>query len=102
TRREGSATGNMRSISAFITLKIAVLAPIPRARVRMAMQLMTGFFSSWRKANLRSFITQCLHRIDSRRFTGRQPAGENRHAHQQQGDCYECQWINRLALEQQT
>src|SRR5437016_6002925 len=47
----------MRSISAFITLKIAVLAPIPSARVRMAMQVMNGFFRSWRKANLRSFIT---------------------------------------------
>ena len=49
-RREGSATGNMRSISAFITLKIAVFAPIPRARVRMAMLVMTGFFSSIRTA----------------------------------------------------
>src|SRR5947207_9535774 len=46
----------MRSIRAFITLKIAVFAPIPRARVRMAVEVMIGFFSNWRKANLRSFM----------------------------------------------
>src|SRR2546423_1357472 len=36
-------------------------------RASTATAVKPGFFSNWRKANLRSFITQCLHWIDSRR-----------------------------------
>src|SRR5205823_9365474 len=48
-------------------LKIAVQAPMPSASVSTATAVKPGFFSSWRTANLRSFITQSLHRIDLRR-----------------------------------
>src|SRR6266513_5015913 len=102
TSRSGSRYGSGRSNTALTTLKMAVFAPMPSASVSTATAVKPGFFRSWRKANLRSFITQRFHRIDSRRITGRQPAGENAHAHQQQGDCHECQWINRLDLEKQT
>src|SRR5881392_1092057 len=56
--------GSGRSSTAFTTLKMAVFAPMPSARVSTATAVKPGFFSSWRKANLRSFITQSLHRID--------------------------------------
>ena len=36
------------------TLKIAVFAPIPSARVSTATAVKPGFFSSWRKAKRRS------------------------------------------------
>src|SRR5439155_27157227 len=48
--------GLMRT--ALIRLKIAVFAPIPSASVSTATAVKPGFFSSWRKANLRSFIRQ--------------------------------------------
>src|SRR5438094_3333307 len=62
-------------------LKTATLAPIPSASVITATVVKPGFFSNWRKANLRSFITQRLHRIDPGRTTSWQPAGEQ---------CYDC------------
>src|SRR5207247_1229667 len=43
---------------------MAVLAPMPRASVSTATAVKPGFFSNWRKANLRSVITQCHHGID--------------------------------------
>src|SRR5437762_1143856 len=58
TIRSGSATGRGRNNTMLIRLKIAVFAPMPRASVRTATAVKPGFFSSWRKANLRSFITQ--------------------------------------------
>src|SRR5437660_8025091 len=100
--RSDLGKGNARRSTALTKLKIAVFAPTLSASVSTATAVKPGFFSSWRKDNFKPFITQRLHRVDSRRFTARQPAGENRHAHQQQGDCHECQWINRLDLEKQT
>src|SRR4030095_2773719 len=41
-----------------MTLKIAVVAPMPSARVSTATAVKPGFFRNWRKANLRSFINQ--------------------------------------------
>ena len=101
TRRAGSATGNRRSISAFITLKIAVLAPIPRARVRMAMQVMTGFFSNWRKANFKSFITQRHHRIDSRRAASGEIAGAGGHREHQNSRSANAGGVGRGQSEKQ-
>src|SRR5882762_11859854 len=37
---------------------MAVLAPMPSASVSTATAVKPGFFSNWRKANLRSFINQ--------------------------------------------
>src|SRR5881296_1898923 len=70
TSRPGSLNGGGRSSTALITLKTAVLAPMPSASVSTATAVKPGFFSSWRKANLRSFITQRLHRIDFCSATG--------------------------------
>src|SRR6266571_8224551 len=63
-----------------MTLKIAALPPMPNARVSTATAVKPGVFSSWRKANLRSFIAQRLHRIDPGRATGRLQTGKD-------GDC---------------
>src|SRR5213593_1558683 len=66
TRRPASKYGNGRIRTASTALKMAVLAPMPSASVSTATAVKPGPFSSWRKANLRSFITQRHHRIDSR------------------------------------
>src|SRR5438874_5929369 len=63
-RRSVAGSGSGLSNAVLTTLKIAVFAPMPSARVSTATAVKPGFFSSWRKANLRSFITQSLHRID--------------------------------------
>src|SRR5439155_7684992 len=84
TSRSGSRYGSGRSKTALTTLKIAVFAPMPSASVSTATAVKPGFFSNWRKANLRSFITQRLHRIDLSRFSSRQPTGQGRHDHEQQ------------------
>src|SRR5436190_2040850 len=43
---------------------MAVFAPMPSASVSTATAVKPGRLCSWRRANLRSFITQSLHRID--------------------------------------
>src|SRR5712671_5827125 len=43
-------------MSVLMTVKIAVFAPMPSASVSTATAVNPGFFSNWRKANLRSFI----------------------------------------------
>src|SRR5271167_1670176 len=48
TNWEGFSTASDRSITASIKLKIAVLAPMPRARVRIATALKPGDFRSMR------------------------------------------------------
>src|SRR6266496_3530201 len=57
--RSASGNGNVRSNAALIRLKMAVQAPIPSASVSTATAVKPGFFSSWRKANLRSFMVHC-------------------------------------------
>ena len=41
-----------------MTLKSAVAAPIPSASVSTATAVKPGFFSSWRKANFKSFMVR--------------------------------------------
>src|SRR5436189_2739961 len=84
-----------------MTLKIAVLAPMPSASVSTATAVKPGFFSNWRKANLRSFITQRLHRIDSRCAARWHPAREQGHARKRQRDYGEGERIGGLDLEEQ-
>src|SRR5438128_10546782 len=74
---------------------------MPSARVSTATAVKPGFLSSWRKANLRSLITQSLHRIDSRRPSRRHPAGEQGHARKRQRDYGEGERIGGLDLEEQ-
>src|SRR5204863_10052921 len=68
--------GKGRKRTALTTLNMAVLAPMPSARVSTAIAVKPGFFSSWRKAKRRSFITQRRHRIDLRRPTRGNPRRE--------------------------
>src|SRR6266446_7290373 len=75
TMPSGSGYGSAFSNTPLITLKMAVFAPMPSASVSTATAVKPGFFSNWRKANLRSFMAQRLHRIDSRCTTRRQVAG---------------------------
>src|ERR1043166_1880969 len=56
--------------------------------------VMPGFFSNWRKANLKSFITQCLHRIDFSRSAGGQQAGQQRDSKQEHRNGGKRQWIS--------
>src|SRR5437667_4638111 len=56
TSRSGSRYGRGCNNTALTTLKIAVFAPTPSASVSTATAVKPGFFSNWRKANLRSFI----------------------------------------------
>ncbi|MGH7446554.1 MAG: hypothetical protein ACRELT_03280 [Longimicrobiales bacterium] len=50
TSRSGDSYGSGRSTTPFSTLKIALFAPIPSARVRMAMNANPGARASERKA----------------------------------------------------
>src|SRR2546426_7810762 len=75
---------------------IAVVAPMPSASVSTATAVKPGFFSSWRKANLRSFITQRLQRIDFRGAAGRQPTRQQRYTQQQSGNARERDWVGGL------
>src|SRR5436190_13985828 len=59
TNRSGSWNGGGRRTTALITLKTAGLAPMPSASVSTATAVKPGFFSNWRKANLRSFMGCC-------------------------------------------
>src|SRR5437773_2614443 len=67
--RSCSRYGSGRSSTASMTLKMEVFAPMPSASVSTATVVKPGFFSSWRKANFKSFISQRLHWIDVRRAT---------------------------------
>src|SRR6516225_9156045 len=46
------------------TVKIAVVAPIPRAIVTTAIKVNPGDFRSWRSANLRSFMSFSAQRLN--------------------------------------
>jgi hypothetical protein len=49
-KRDGSATGSERSITAWMSVKMAVVPPIPSARVTTAAAVKTGAWRSWRMA----------------------------------------------------
>src|SRR6266850_1013102 len=88
TSRSDSGYGNGRKSAALTMLKMAVFAPMPSASVSTATAVKPGFFSSWRRANFKSFITQGHHRIDSRGAARRNPAGKQRDAEQEcRNDC---------------
>src|SRR5438128_12541513 len=86
TSRSAAGNGNGRSSTPLTTLKMAVFAPMPRASVSTATAVKPGFFSNWRKADLRSFITQRLNRIELRGPARGQAAGEKRHQTEEQRD----------------
>src|SRR5439155_5075718 len=98
SRRPGSGRKN----NPFARLTTARLAPMPSASVSTATAVKPGFFSNWRKANLRSFITQSLHRIDSACSPGRPPASEDRDNQERSGSQKEHRRIPRRNAEQKT
>ena len=55
TSRSGRSTGSARSITWSIRLKIAVLAPLPRASVSTTIAAKAGFFQKTRSASFRSW-----------------------------------------------
>jgi hypothetical protein len=55
TRRSLAGNGNGSKTTAFTTVKIAVLAPMPSASVAMAMTAKDGCFTKLRSANLTSW-----------------------------------------------
>src|SRR5690349_3630335 len=67
TSLEGSCTGSERYITASIIVKIAVLAPIPSARVSTATAAKPGLLVNIRRPYRRSwksaFMAQCHHRV---------------------------------------
>src|SRR5437899_2519010 len=93
TNRSGSWNGGGRNTTAFITLNIAVFAPMPSASMSTATTVKPGFFNNCRTANLRSFITQCLHRIHFRGSPGGQPASQEPHGAEQKTHCHKREWI---------
>src|SRR5438477_4866704 len=87
----------------FTKLNMALFAPMPSASVSTATAVKPGFFSSWRKANFRSFIPQRHHRIDLARAPGREPAGEQDHHKQQRRSQSECERVKaRHLIEEPT
>src|SRR6266568_3367128 len=81
--------------------RTVVVAPMPSASVSTATAVKPGFFSSWRKANFRSFISQRLHRIDFGGAPRRQVAGGASHSPQKQTDQTERQRVGRSDSEKQ-
>src|SRR5438094_697284 len=84
-----------------MTVKIAVFAPMPSASVSTATAVKPGFFSNWRKANLRSFITQCLHRIDFCGAARREETSKQRSGDEQDWDGCKSEGISWGDPEQQ-
>src|SRR5947199_7590695 len=93
--RSGSGNESGRNKKALTTLKIAVLAPMPSASVSTATAVKPGFFSNWRKANLRSFITQGLHWIDFRRLPSWEIAREYCRGNQEPRGNRNGDWVYR-------
>src|SRR2546422_157104 len=81
---------------------MAVLAPMPSASVSTATVVKPGFFSNWRKANLRSFISERFHGIDFRRAPGGQPTGYQGHEGKKQNNGDEGGRIRRAYAVEQT
>src|SRR5580700_6202374 len=60
TRRSASLTGRGRKRKTLARLKIAVLAPIPSASVRMAMKVKPGLLRSMRRLKRISCQRDCM------------------------------------------
>src|SRR5437867_3070054 len=68
---------------------------MPSASVSTATAVKPGFFSNWRKANLRSFITQGLHWIDFRRLPSWEIAREYCRGNQEPRGNRNGDWVYR-------
>ncbi|PYK97940.1 MAG: hypothetical protein DME19_14405 [Verrucomicrobia bacterium] len=54
----GFDNGRVFKRTALRSWKMAVFAPMPSAKVSTATAVKPGFFSNWRKANLKSFMVR--------------------------------------------
>src|SRR2546425_6261766 len=74
---------------------------MPSASVSTATAVKPGFLNNWRKANLRSFIAQCLHRIDSRRAASGQIAGQKSDRAENDSNSHERERVGGLDFVEQ-
>src|SRR6185437_10196349 len=81
------------------TLNTAVVPPMPSARINTASSDEPLYFSSWRKANFRSFITQSVHRIHFCGPTGGDVTRHHRDCAEQQHHAQERHGISSPHLE---
>src|SRR5947207_8502202 len=93
--------GSGRRRMVLTKLKMAVFAPMPSASVSTATAVKPGFFSNWRKANFKSFITQRLHRIDFGCAAPGQPAREQSDAKQNERGRHERERVVRFHIVEQ-
>src|SRR5947199_218392 len=68
---------------------------MPSANVSTATAVKPGFFSSWRRANLKSLMTEGLHWIDTHRSSRRQPASDESDGDECQSDHGESYGVTR-------
>src|SRR5437879_3690193 len=99
TSRSAAGKGNDRSTTPLTTLKMAVVAPMPSASVSTATAVKPGFFTNCRTANLRSFISQRLHRIDFCCSTGGDVAREQGYGSKNDRHGAESERVSRLDVE---
>src|ERR1043166_7793759 len=78
---------------------LATVAALLESHINTALK--PRFFSSWRTANLKSFIAQSHQRIDFCGASRRQPAGEQPHESEQQRCGKIRREVGRFDLEQQ-
>src|SRR5947208_4417322 len=101
TSLSGSRNGSGRIRTESTTAKMTTLALTQSASVSTATAVKPGFFSNWRKANFRSFITQCLHRIYFCCASRGNQAGEECDAQQDQRRRRERERIVRFHIVEQ-
>ena len=70
TSRSGRSTGSARSITWSSSVKMAVLAPLPSASVRITIAAKAGFFQKTRSASFRSWPSPLISLFPS----GQRPA----------------------------
>src|SRR5260221_2049635 len=98
--RSASGYGRGRNNTELTMLKIAVLAPIPRASVRIATAANAGFLVNWRRAKRKLFITKRHHGIDAGRATRGNEARRCGNRGQQRCDRKINGRVERIDLEQ--
>src|SRR2546423_2825868 len=104
--RSASGNGSGRRRTPFTRLKIAVFAPMPSARVKIAMMLKPGVFNNIRTAYFRSvntkslFSAQRMHWIDKCGAPRRQQTRNQRRAGKEDRRAAEQRRIMRRDLEQ--
>src|SRR5437016_3778112 len=98
--RAASGYGSGRSRTALTMLKIAVFAPMPSARVRIATAANAGFLVNCRSARRKLFIAKRNHWIDTSGAARRNKTGSCGDCGQQRRDRKINGRVERVDLEQ--